>query len=254
MPRRRFDPMQKYGRWTVIKPAPRSAKGNLRWQCRCDCGADSLVLQRTLLDGRSRSCGCLSVEVFVARTSKRRRTHGHTVGGYTPEYRAWLHMRNRCYNPNVKKFENHGGRGITVCDRWRDSFENFLADMGQRPSPKHSIDRIDNDGHYEPGNCRWAMPRVQQGNKSNNIRVEVEGESLALRHACDRYGVNYKLVHLRLRRGWPLDDAMARPIGNENGSGKQRPTSTKYSERELRLIFARACQTLKLMEARRAAA
>jgi hypothetical protein len=175
--RRRFSPSQKYGMWTVVGPAGRNHRGVLTWNCRCDCGTDRVVLQQTLLNGTSVCCGCTT---RYKPGHNERVSHGNTVGGYTPEYRAWLHMRGRCYNPNVNRFENHGGRGIKVCDRWNESFEAFLADMGPRPSPTHSIDRYpDNDGNYEPGNCRWATPREQQGNKRTNVFVILNGQTLA---------------------------------------------------------------------------
>lgn len=246
--RRKFDPKSTYGRWTILSSADRSATGDLRWNCRCTCGSETIVLQRTLLNGTSKSCGCLSVETFVASTSERRRSHGQTVGGYTPEYRAWLHMRGRCKNPNVKKFKNHGGRGIRVCERWDNSFEAFFADMGPRPSPRHSIDREDNDGNYEPGNCRWALPRTQQGNKSNNIHVIVGIERLALKHACERFGLDPRLVYLRLSRGWRLVDAVSRPKGRNGGAATLQPMSLHYTEGELRIAFAGAgTQAVKMM-------
>lgn len=237
--RRKFSPTNKYGRWTVLEKAVRNRSGKLRWTCKCDCGTERIVLQDTLLSGASQSCGCLSVESFVHRNRVNKRTHGNTVGGYSPEYRAWLHIRNRCCNPNVKDFPHYGGRGITICDRWRDSFEAFLADMGKRPSSRHSVDRIDVNANYTPGNCRWATSRQQQNNRRDNFIVIVGGKTITLRDACRSAGVNYNLVWLRInRQGWTLFEAVTTPRRANAGDGSHLlPISTKLSDESLRLMF-----------------
>lgn len=183
------------------------------------------------------------------------RTHGQTSGGYTPEYRAWLHIRNRCFNPNVEKFKNHGGRGITVCPKWRDSFEAFFQDVGKRPSPRHTIDRIDNDGNYEPGNCRWATQTEQQNNKRNNIKIVVSNRELTLKEACKDVGVDYRFVWLRLKRGYSLQDAFSKPRKANAGTGSHLlPLSSKYTNSELFHMFAASqTQAIRMMKARAAA-
>ena len=148
----------KFGRLTVRQFAGQDRHGNRLWLCDCACGGTVTVIKGSLSSGRTRSCGCLQREFIVRRNT----THGLSD---TPEYRAWRDMLSRCENPNTRYYELYGGRGISVCDRWRGSFEMFYADMGPRPSPRHSIDRIDNDGDYEPGNCRWATWTEQNANK-----------------------------------------------------------------------------------------
>jgi hypothetical protein len=135
-----------------------------RVECQCDCGKRTNAQTYNLLKGRHHSCGCLQRE----QQSKRRTQHGASWGGDnhlgTPEYRAWRHMRERCLNSKNASYPDYGGRGITISPAW-DRFEQFLADVGQRPSPNHSLDRIENDGPYAPGNCRWATPSEQAANK-----------------------------------------------------------------------------------------
>ncbi|HHS83688.1 MAG TPA: XRE family transcriptional regulator [Gammaproteobacteria bacterium] len=155
-----------FGELTVIRERnPRGNGKQIYWVCRCGCGKEHVVAGTHLRDGGVRSCGCLR------RENKASVTHG--LSG-SPEYGVWEHIKSRCNNPNTKDYHNYGGRGITVCKRW-DRFENFLADMGCRPSKNHQIDRADNDGNYEPGNCRWVTRQVNCQNtrltKLNEIAV-----------------------------------------------------------------------------------
>jgi hypothetical protein len=163
----------RFGRLVAMGPMSRISSRERLWVCRCDCGADAEVRAGALVAGRQVSCGCLQSERTAARNVAAAR-HGHaSKDGASPEYKAWGGIKRRCYNPSDREFHNYGGRGITVCDRWRDSFDAFLADVGTRPSPRHSIDRIDNDRGYEPGNVRWATRETQERNKRTTRLCQV---------------------------------------------------------------------------------
>lgn len=150
-----------FGRLKVIELIGSKNK-QLFWRCRCKCGKFKDVASRHLVNNLIISCGCYKSQNAIKLKTK----HGdNRAGKRTPEYRCWSHIKSRCYNPKVERYPHYGGRGITVCQRWLQSFENFLSDMGRRPSKHHSIDRIDNDGNYEPNNCRWATASEQQQNK-----------------------------------------------------------------------------------------
>lgn len=151
---------KKYGRLLVL-----GYSGNCKWLCRCDCGKEKDVLSQNIQSGASSSCGCRMME--VSRTLLL--THGATVDGKeTSEHISWRAMTDRCRNKSHVAWKYYGGRGITVCERWYQ-YENFLADMGSKPTPKHSIDRIDPDGNYEPGNCRWATVLEQRHNRRKKV-------------------------------------------------------------------------------------
>lgn len=187
----------KYSRWTVLRKAYTKCKnGGIYWVCRCDCGNEREVLAASLRNGRSNSCGCRKLENISTHRMSR-----------TPTYQAWRSMLNRCYNGNTAQFANYGGRGIKVCERWLE-FENFYADMGDKPSGL-SLDRHpDFNGDYGPNNCRWATQTEQIRNKQNTARIEYRGALVSLAQVCEERGVPLKRTRNRLRAGWSLEGAL----------------------------------------------
>jgi hypothetical protein len=167
---------QRFGDWLVLKWAPRPAGIVCKatyWLCRCACGHERAVRSTGLMNGRSTGCGCSKNR----RLSQRARTHGQAKGD---TYRVWQGIQQRCHNEKNTNYWRYGARGIRVCDQWRQSFETFLADVGERPSRAYSLDRIDNDKGYEPGNVRWATRDQQRRNMRSNVRVTVADRSLCL--------------------------------------------------------------------------
>lgn len=156
---------QQFGRLTAVKRLPFKRPHSV-WLCRCECGRTKKVALASLRRGLTRSCGCLYREVFAVQNNNFR--HGaSTRERMTPEYVSWFSMKARCYNPNAANYHLYGGRGIKICERWRSSFTNFLEDMGPKPTPSHSIDRINNDSNYEPANCKWSTSKEQAANRRN---------------------------------------------------------------------------------------
>lgn len=190
---------ERFGR-LVVSNVTRDGSGDCVVEAACDCGGNWRGVITQLRSGRARSCGCLSSEV----TASRNRTHGMSK---TPEYRTWKRMKKRCMNANTPDYHLYGGRGIKVCDAWLDDFMRFYTDMGPRPSRRHSIDRIDSNGNYEPANCRWATAVQQARNTSRNVRVEYRGESKTVKEWCDDLGLPYYTVKSRIADGWNIADA-----------------------------------------------
>lgn len=186
----------RYARLVVIARAP-NKNGRMRWLCKCDCGNMTEVRGEHLKNLATRSCGCFDME--------RMTTHGKAR---TKEYGIWVGMKMRCSNPNERSYPDYGGRGITICDRWKESFEAFYADMGPRPSDDHSIDRIKNNLGYGPMNCRWATDMEQVNNRRNTRLVTIDGVTKPLKEWCHEYGMRYTSVLRRIWNGVPADVAV----------------------------------------------
>lgn len=181
---------RRFGSWLVLSYA-----GSARWNCLCDCGTRKSVAGHHLKSGQSTCCGSCN-------------SHG-MVG--TPVYYTWQNMLARCRNPNHKNYSRYGGRGIAVCESW-SGFPNFYSDMGDRPSPKHTLDRIDNDGDYTPENCRWATRREQSNNISANRCISYQGETLTATQWARRKEINPRTLIARLEAGDSPEKALNAPV------------------------------------------
>lgn len=191
---------KKFGLLTVIRLHSKDDRYRYRWECVCDCGGKAVCITNNLTRGHTLSCGCYSMKRRAEAATK------HGQSGRTAEYRAWLHMKSRCYNNKVELYPIYGGRGITVCKRWLHSFENFFSDMGKRPSSKHSLDRIDVNGNYEPSNCRWATAIQQARNKRSNRLITFNGYTATLTEWAEKLNTTDKVIRKRIERGVPIDE------------------------------------------------
>lgn len=199
---------KKIGRWTVVKENGRFYPGgHILWFCVCECGNTQNITGNTLKSGNSTSCGCYHAEMVGNMV----RTHGATKckdHKETREYTSWMQMKSRCRNTNLKSYKDYGGRGVTVCSRWlgEDGFINFLSDMGERPEG-HSLDRYpNNNGNYEPSNCRWATRPQQQRGRRNNIWLEHEGERLVMTDWLKRIAMPYSTFQYHVKKGRTIED------------------------------------------------
>lgn len=186
----------------VIRKLKKSPfKKDSAWLCRCDCGRYTIKRQCGLVTGHIKSCGCLS-----SRTARAQETiHGLSKH---PLYFTWNDMLQRCYKVNCKAYPRYGGRGIQVCERWRASVKNFINDVSPKPSSAHTLDRINNDGHYEPGNVRWATRKEQSYNRQNNKKVVFGNNTVLARHLAQEMGVSYERFRWYLRKGFTAEAAL----------------------------------------------
>lgn len=190
---------RKFGRLMVVEFAG-IKKQKSWWKCRCDCGEVRIVAAAKLLNGHTKSCTCLQRDT----ASRVMKTHGMSN---TQMFWVWTTMIQRCTNPKAPHYSNYGGRGISVCKEWL-VFENFIRDMGERPTNLHSIDRIDNNGDYCPENCRWTTRHEQGRNKRTNVMIAHNGTMLCTTDWDKKVGGSNGLVQSRLRLGWSIDEAL----------------------------------------------
>lgn len=186
-----------FGLLTVLEPAEKT-NVKTKWLCVCECGTVKSVQTGDLRSGRTKTCGCEKTK----RIGLLKLKHGHArAGNFSPEYTCWAHIITRCENKKAHAFELYGGRGIKVCQRWRDSFENFFADMGKRPSKGHSVDRIDCNGDYTPENCRWATQHEQTRNTRRNVMVTIDGVTKCQIDWAKELGIVDSTMRRRVARG-----------------------------------------------------
>ncbi len=182
-----------YGRLTVISFSHSDGR-NSYWTCICQCGNDTIKRGAHLTAGGSTSCGCYRRERCIIHNESK-----------TKEYKTWHRMIRRCYNPTDISFNAYASLGITVCERWLNSFDNFLSDMGRAPSPIYSIDRINNNGNYEPSNCRWATQIEQANNTRKNIMISHDGKTLSMSQWCRLLNISISVAHRRLKKNLPFE-------------------------------------------------
>lgn len=190
-----------FGDFKVVSYHSQDKFRNALWNCICvKCNRGKILKGSRLSCGLNDRCYC-GVHYNT--------THGDTRK--TKEYRAYHHMLNRCYNKNVRSYPHYGGRGITVCDRWRNSYENFLSDMGRAPSPKHSLDRINVNENYSANNCKWSTPVEQANNTTKTYMVTYDGNQIPLGLFCRKHNLPIELIRGRLNNGWSVDRALVTP-------------------------------------------
>jgi len=216
---------QRFGKWTVLGKAvsPPGYEHQNFWHCRCECGTEAARKGGQLRYAEKRGVrqSCQRCGAIDAQT-----THGKSK---TPEYKVWASMLDRCRNPAHKAYARYGGRGIVVCPQW-ENFEVFIADMGRRPSDRHSLDRIDNNGPYSPNNCRWATQRTQARNQERNIRLTHNGKTQTVMCWAEETGLSHALILRRIQAlGWGVAEALDTPAGPPtNWRGKSHKDAAQY--------------------------
>lgn len=183
--------------WLVVSRGKNDAQGKPQWVCRCECGSEKEVRAAPLRSGASKSCGCKRAELWLPSVVR----HGQSD---TVEYSTWRRIKQRCYDTGRGSFLHYGGRGISVCDRWLCSFENFFEDMGPRPGAGFSIERIDSNADYSPGNCKWATIAEQNRNKRSNVSIELQGRTQLAADWAREFGISQGCLRYRVAKGIPL--------------------------------------------------
>lgn len=201
---------QKFNRLTVLSEhTTRSKWGAVKHLCKCDCGKEVIVSGTNLKSGNTKSCGCYAIEKITER--------GHNNATHRKSrnkiYKVYYTMIRRCYNPKCERYTIYGKKGIKVCYRWLESFENFYKDMGDRPNDNYSLERINNEGDYCPENCRWATLEEQANNKRTNHIIEYKGLKYTMANFCKLTGMKYELLHSRIHYAkWDIEKTLNTPL------------------------------------------
>lgn len=207
---------QKFGRLEFIKDAGYSTKKKPLIEVKCECDGKVIICDKgNVTSGHIVSCGCRKLEILKKQQKKK---HGHSLsenGKATKEYDAWRAMKKRCLDPKNDSYERYGARGITICEQWLTSFITFLADVGEAPTKEHSIDRINNEGNYEPGNVKWSTAEEQANNRRNNHNITIGTETKNIKQWAKVYGIDNNLAGERLRAGWSVERTFTEPV-NDN--------------------------------------
>lgn len=195
----------RFGRLTALSFHGQAKNGYALWLCKCDCGTTKVLRSCKLLEGTTRSCGCLQREL----ASKNHFKHGLRSH---PLYATWCSMKQRCSDQNCRGYKNYGARGIAVCERWQRSFEAFVEDMGERPSSRHSVERKDNSKGYSPDNCIWATTPEQHRNTRRTVLLELRGDKKCITDWSQTTGIKLTTLHQRLRTGWSVEKTLTTPV------------------------------------------
>lgn len=203
---------KRFGRLVVIGEAVKNKHGQRQVLCQCDCGNKKAVIGSLLNNGTTKSCGCFKID----RIKETKTRHGHaTKGQVSSTFRTWWSIIDRCTNEKASGYAKYGAKGITVCERWLEKFENFLEDMGEKPSPKHSIDRINPKAGYSPDNCRWATMKEQQNNRTNNRLIFANGQTKTLMQWADDLKMSHSSILGRIARGLSPEEAVTEQRAKE---------------------------------------
>lgn len=214
---------RKFHRLTVMCFEEKRGK-QLFWKCLCDCSKETVVLGTALRVGKTKSCGCLRRDFNFK--------HGHAGdNSKSATYVAWTHAKSRCYDPANKKYKHYGGRGITMCDRWLESFADFLADMGEKPRRGLTLERVNNSGNYEPGNCEWRTYTDQNNNLRSNRNLEYGGIKMSMAMWTRELKFPRNLIFWRLKKGWTVEDALSTPLVKHQSIRERHRSASKSQEK-----------------------
>lgn len=197
---------QKFGKLTAMNYVSKNNSTRAHWKCQCDCGNITITSGQNLRNGKSKSCGCARNEHIAHLKLTHNKSH-------SPEYQTWNDMIKRCTNPNNKSFKNYGGRGITIYEKWRKSFYEFYNYIGNRPTPKHTIERINNNLGYIPGNIKWATCKEQNNNRRSNHQITFNGETMNVSQWAKKLGIKRATLNSRIvLMNWPIEKALNKQI------------------------------------------